>query len=518
MSIGPELATISQLMKIASDYGIELDQSEAQAYQEMLAAAIKSYRRLDTIPERKLAVKYPRTPGWRPSPEDNPLNGWYYRCEIKGVKEGILAGERIAVKDVVCVAGVPMMNGSKLLEGYIPDVDATIVTRMLDAGATIVGKANCEDFSFSAGGMTCSTGPVGNPWKPDHNPGGSSSGSAALLGTGQVNMAIGGDQGGSIRLPAALSGCYGLKPTYGLVPYTGCAMIESTLDHIGPMGNSTKDVARLLTAIAGYDVDDPRQQGHISPTYRVEYLEGLQRGAKGLKIAVLKEGFKQDNSEWGQLSSEPEVDECVMSAISKLREMGATVDEVSIPMHLEAFHMWNAIALEGANAFMLNGYGMGSNWLGWYNTALGEALARGLKTHAQDMPPTVRSVLIRGEYMRRFYNGRYYGKAQNQRHLVNAAYDKVLAEYDVIACPTTPARATKMVGRDASPLETVSNALDQLRNTVVANLTGHPSMSVPCGVRDGLPVGLMLTSKHFDDATLLRASAALESAGDWKKF
>jgi amidase len=411
-----------------------------------------------------------------------------------------------------------MMNGSKLLEGYMPDVDATIVTRILDAGGTIAGKTNCEDLSFSAGGMTCSNGAVGNPWKPDHNPGASSNGSAVVICTGQVNMAIGGDQGGSIRLPAALSGCYGLKPTYGLVPYTGCAMIENTLDHIGPMANSSEGIARLLTAIAGYDINDPRQQGRITPEYKVDYTGALTRGVKGMKIAVLKEGFKRDNSDVGQLSSDEEVDECVQSAIYKLREMGAVIEEVSIPLHLEAFHMWNAIAIEGANAFMLNGYGVGSNWHGWYNSGLSEALARGMKTHAHDLPPTVRSVLIRGEYMRRFYNGRYYNKAQNQRHLVNEAYDSVLAHYDVIACPTTPQRATKMVNRDAPTLDIVSNALNQLRNTVVANLTGHPSMSIPCGVRDGLPIGLMLTAKQFDDATLIRASAALESYGDWKQF
>lgn len=518
MSLGPELASISQLKKIASEYGIELEQSEAEAYQEMLAGNIKSYRRLDAIPERKLPVKYPRTPGWRPTAADNPLNGWYYRCDIKGAAEGILAGQNIAVKDVVCVAGVPMMNGSKLLEGFIPDVDATIVTRMLDAGGVIAGKSNCEDFSFSAGGMTCSYGPVGNPWNPEHNPGASSNGSAVVIGTGQVNLAIGGDQGGSIRLPAALSGCYGLKPTYGLVPYTGCAMIEATLDHVGPMANSTEGIAKLLTAIAGFDADDPRQQGRIAPEYKANYMSELHKDIQGLRIAVLKEGFNQDNSDCGQLDSDPVVDACVTSAVSKLKELGAVVEEVSIPMHLEAFHMWNAIALEGGAAFMLNGNGLGSNWHGWYNSQLGEALARGMKTHAHDMPPTVRSVLIQGEYMRRFYNGRYYAKAQNQRHLVNAAYDAVLQNFDMIACPTTPQRATKMVGRDASPMETVSNALNQLRNTVVANLTGHPSMSVPCGVRDGLPIGLMFTAKHFDEGTLIRVSSALESIGDWRKF
>lgn len=518
MSLGPELATAAQLKAIALENGFELTDAEVEDYRAMLAMTIKSYNRLEQIPERKLPVKYPRTSGWRPAADDNSLNGWYWRCEIQGAPEGILKGERIAVKDVVCVAGIPMMNGSKILEGYVPEIDATIVTRMLDAGATIAGKSNCEDFSFSSGGMTCSLGPVGNPWKPDHNPGASSNGSAVLLGLGEVDIAIGGDQGGSIRLPASWSGCYGLKPTYGLVPYTGCAMIETTIDHIGPMANSTEGLAKMLSAIAGYDPLDPRQQGRITAEFNTNFMPALNRGVKGMKIAILKEGFKQDNEEWGQASSEPEVDECVLAAIHKLRSLGAIVEEVSIPMHLEGYHIWNAVALEGASSFMLKGNGVGSNWQGWYNTSLAEYLARGLKTRAQDMPATVKSVLLRGEYMRKFYNNRYYNKAQNQRHLVNEAYDNVLAEYDVIACPTTPCRATKMPDRYASPLELVSNQLSVLRNTSVADLTGHPSISIPCGLRDGLPVGLMLTAKHFDDATLIAASAAFESLGDWKEM
>ncbi|MDR5804739.1 amidase [Caballeronia sp. LZ001] len=517
MSQGPELPTVGQLQAIAKDCGLELSVELATDYVGMMATTFNSYRRIDQLVERTLPVKYARTPGFRPSEEENPLNAWYWRCEITGAKEGLLAGERVAVKDTVCVAGVPMMNGSKLLEGYVPEVDATIVTRMLDAGAVIAGKANCEDFSFSAGGMTCSYGPVGNPWKPDHNPGASSNGSAVLISQGQVDLAIGGDQGGSIRLPAALSGCYGLKPTFGLVPYTGCAMIEATLDHVGPMASSTRGIAKLLSAIAGYDGEDPRQQGRIAPGFDTNYLPALKRGVDGLRIAVLKEGFGQDNSHYGLISSEKEVDECVRAAIEKLRSLGAKVEEVSIPQHLDGFPIWTAIAIEGSCAFMLNGHGLGTNWHGWYNTSMGEHLARALHSRPHDLPPTVLSVLLSGEYMRKYYFNRYYAKAQNTRHIVTNAYNAMLAEYDIIACPTTPHRATPMAHRDDLPSTVVANALDQLRNTVVADVTGHPAISVPCGVRDGLPVGMMLTARHFDEHTLIAASAAFESLGDWKE-
>ena len=156
-----------------------------------------------------------------------------------------------------------MTNGSKILDGYIPDVDATVVSRILNSGATIVGKTNAEDFCFSGGSHTGAHGPVRNPRKPTHSTGGSSSGSAAALAAGDIELALGGDQGGSIRIPAAWSGVYGLKPTYGLVPYTGCSMIEMTLDHVGPMANSSEGIARLLSSIAGPDVNDPRQRGVI---------------------------------------------------------------------------------------------------------------------------------------------------------------------------------------------------------------------------------------------------------------
>lgn len=514
MTLGPKIATLDQIKEIAADFGIELTDELAGEHQELFKGLIASYRELEHIPERKLPVKYPRTPGYRPTSDENPLNGWYWKTDIKGAADGPLKDEKIAVKDVVCVAGVPMMNGSQLLEGYVPEIDATIVTRMLDAGATISGKANCEDFSFSGGGITCSKGPVGNPHDPTKNPGASSNGSAVLIVTGQVDMAIGGDQGGSIRIPASWSGCYGLKPTYGLVPYTGCAMIEGTLDHVGPMANSTAGIAKLLSVIAGYDTDDPRQQGRITADHDTDYLPALDAGVAGKKIAIVTEGFGHDGKD-GMLASDPEVESCVRDAIETLKAAGAEVTEISIPEHETALHIWNAIALEGASNFMLAGYGVGSNWMGWYNSSLAEYLARGVKSRPQDMPHTVMSVLLRGEYMRRYYNNRYYNMAQNQRHIVKDAYDKVFEDYDMVACPTIVATATKMSGLDDGPIATVDSVLTCLRNTCVADLTGHPSISIPCGMRGGMPVGLMLTAKDFDEASLISASAAFEAAGDW---
>ena len=518
MPIGPELPGAALVAQIAAEHGFALDERDAEAYRSLMAGVIGSCRRLEAMPERKLAVKYPRTPGWRPRAEENPFNGWYWRCEIKGADAGVLKGLRVAVKDAVSLAGVPMMNGSRVLEGFVPDVDATIVTRILDAGGTIVGKTNCEDFSFSGGGHTCSLGPVGNPYNADYNPGGSSNGSAVVLVTGQADVAIGGDQGGSIRLPASWSGVYGLKPTYGLVPYTGCAMIEATLDHVGPMAGTTEGIARLLSAIAGADPLDPRQRGAIPPGHATEYLPVLGRGVRGLKIGLVKEGFGQSGEDIGAPGFEPEVDRLVGEAARRLAAIGAEVEEISIPMHLDAFHIWNVVATEGAADFVLRGAGLGTNWMGYYNTGLGEALARGIRARPNDLAPPVKLVLLCGEYMRRNYLGRYYGKAQNLRHLAVEAYEAALARYDVLAMPTIPFTATRIAGRDAGIEETVATALNMIRNVCVACLTGHPSISIPCGMHGGMPVGLMLTGRRFEDDRLIAASAAFEALGDWKRM
>ena len=251
---------IEQLKKIAEGFELRLDEEEARSYVGLIEGTLASHRRLDQLTEPELPVKYPRAGGYRPEPEENPLNAWYWKCSINGAENGPLSGKRIAIKDNVCVAGIPMMNGTSTLEGYVPEFDATIVTRILDAGGEIVGKAVCEHLCFSGGSHTSDTGPVLNPHDHAHSAGGSSSGSAALVAAGEVDIASGGDQGGSIRMPSGWCGTYGLKPTHGLVPYTGAFPIELTLDHLGPIASNVSDVALFLAAVAGEDGLDPRQK------------------------------------------------------------------------------------------------------------------------------------------------------------------------------------------------------------------------------------------------------------------
>ncbi|MDE0382213.1 MAG: amidase family protein, partial [Rhodospirillales bacterium] len=365
MSRGPELPTVDQLAAIAQDFGLEMTQEDLANQREAVLGAIRSLRHIDDVPEERPLVTYPRTSGYRPHPDENPYNAWYWRTDIKGADSGPLAGEAIGIKDVVSVAGVPMMNGARVLEGYVPTIDATIVTRLLDAGATIVGKTACADFSFSGGGHTSGYGPVRNPRKPTHAPGGSSKGSGAAVAAGDVAMAIGGDQGGSIRIPASWCGVVGHKATYGLIPYTGCLAIEMTLDHIGPMTDTVENTARMLSVLAGPDPLDPRQRGTIPANHVQDYMPAIGAGCEGIRVGVLTEGFGQTEETWpefGLPGSDPAVDGAVRAAVRRLEERGAQVTEVSVPLHFHGLRVWFAIAAEGATEFMLKAGGVGTGW------------------------------------------------------------------------------------------------------------------------------------------------------------
>ena len=228
-----QMPTAEQLRDVADEMGLTLSEDDVQSFLGLIAGSIEAYNVVDGLPDNLPTVRYPRTPGHRPEGEENKYNAWYYKTRIEGAAEGLLKGKTVALKDNVMLAGVPMMNGAATLEGYVPDVDATIVERLLDAGATIEGKAHCENFCLSGGSHTNATGAVHNPHRMGYSAGGSSSGSAALVAAGEVDMAVGGDQGGSIRMPAAYCGIYGMKPTHGLVPYTGIMPIEIYVDHTG---------------------------------------------------------------------------------------------------------------------------------------------------------------------------------------------------------------------------------------------------------------------------------------------
>jgi amidase len=494
---------LTDLERIAKSYDLVLSHDDLTSFRSLMDGVLASYRRLDQFAEPTLPVKYPREPGYRPPAAENRLNAWYWKCSIKGAQSGPLAGKKIAIKDNVCVAGIPMMNGSNVLEGYVPDVDAIVVTRILDAGGEIVGKAVCESLCFSGGSHTSDTGPVLNPHDPKRSAGGSSSGSAALVVAGECDMAMGGDQGGSIRIPSSYCGAVGHKPTYGLVPYTGVFPIELTLDHTGPIARSAADVALLLEAIAGPDGLDPRQPAGL----RTEaYSKRLTGDARGLKVGIVKEGF-------GWPESEPDVDATVRQAAQRLSRAGATVSELSIPLHRDGIHIWNAIAVEGATMLMVAGNSMGTNWKGHYTTSLLDFYGRSRRARANDLSETVKLVILLGQYMQDNYQGRYYAKAQNLARTLRAGYDEALKGVDLLLMPTLPMKATLLPPPDASREDYVARALEMISNTCPFDVTGHPAVTVPAGMSNGLPVGMMLVGRHWEDGMVLRAADAFQKLG-----
>ena len=498
--------THAQLKEIVTEFGMHMSDERIAEFLAIMNETISAYDVVDAMPDYLPSVDYPRTSGHRPSAEENPLNAWYVKTDIKGAPRGPLAGKTVALKDNVCLAGVPMMNGASTLKGYTPDVDATIVNRILDAGGTIVGKAHCEYFCLSGSSHTNATGHVHNPHKRGYSAGGSSSGSGALVAAGEVDMAIGGDQGGSIRMPASFCGCYGMKATHGLVPYTGVMPIENTIDHTGPMTQTVADNALLLEVIAGEDGLDPRQYAPVTDTYTA----ALNKGVSGLRIGVLKESFGLD-------VSEVDVDEKVRAAAEQFGRLGASIDEVSIPLHRDGAAIWTPIAVEGLTNQMMKGNGFGTGWEGMYTTSLLDYHAN-WRSRADELSDSLKICMFIGEYFLKHHRGHYYAKSQNLGRKLRAEYDAMLGVYDLLLMPTTPMKATPLPPPDASLALYCQRAFEILPNTAPFDVTGHPGMNIPCGMSDGLPVGMMLVGRKYGESMIYQAAAAFERIGDWRQM
>ncbi|KAK3101552.1 hypothetical protein FSP39_004401 [Pinctada imbricata] len=485
--------TVDELRKISDELGFKCSEEELLFAQEHYQGA---YQKVFDMVEETPPVKYPRLPGHREKSDP----AWYWRCDIKGAEHGLLKGKTIAIKDNIAVAGVPMMCGSKLLEGYMPEFDATVVSWILDQGGQILGKSTCEDMCSTRSSWTCATGAVPNPYDPTRTSGGSSSGSASLVSRGLVDMALGSDQGGSIRMPSSWCGIVGLKPTFGLVPYTGSVSLESTVDHLGPMTRTVDDCALLLEAIAGYDDGlDPRQHRDLKVP---KYSKHLNKSIKGTKIAVLKEGFE---------GVDDDVCRVVKTTISKLQAEGATVEDVSIPKHNDGSPIAGPILSLGIQKNILKESGVGYGWKGFYPTSLAEKLASSVKSRPFEISFPLKMSLMFGDYIERNYQKKFYCKAQNLRRVLCKAYDDVLEHYDAIVMPTTSGKPLKLPTKEHSFSEIIDLSYGLGKNMSSFNVTGHPAISVNAGFTDGLPCGMMIVGKMFDDLTVLQVAKTVEN-------
>lgn len=498
--------TLAEIRDAAAACGLTLNDEDARSYQELMKPYVDGYNLVEELPDELPAVDVSRRSHVFPAAGENPENAWYVRTSIKTSENGKLAGKRIAIKDNIMVAGLPMMNGSSVLEGYVPEIDATVVTRVLEAGAEIVGKTHCEYYCLSGSSHTGAKGPVHNPYRHGYSAGGSSSGNGVALAKGEIDIAIGGDQGGSVRMPAAWCGIYGMKPTHGLVPYSGAMPIEIYIDHLGPMSRSVMDNALLLEVIAGEDGYDPRQ---FSPVI-TSYSENIDAGVNGMRIGILREGF-------GRPESEAEVDAQVRKAVAQFENMGATVEEVSVPMHLMGPSIWTPIGVEGIARTMMFGDGYGLSRRDLYVPSL-MLKQREWRSRPEDLSETTKVLTVLGTHILDQFGPRHYGKAVNLSRRLKAAYDAALQQYDILVLPTLPMKPTPLPEVGAERQTIMNHAFEMTNNTCPFDISHHPAMSVPCGLVDGLPVGMMIVGRHFDEATVYRAAYAFEQTVDWKSL
>ena len=490
--------THQEIAALGEQLHLDLTDEEVEAFRELVADSLDAYETVRDLGQPAVeSTRRERDPGHRVRSGD-PYNAWITECHIAGVDSGRLAGWDVAVKDNIAVGGVEMTCGSQVMEGYVPKRDATVVARLLDAGVDVVGKTNMDDFAFTGTGKSSAFGATLNPHDPDHLPGGSSSGSAVVVAEGEVDMALGGDQGGSVRAPASWTGIVGHKPTHGLVPYVGAIGIENSIDHCGPMTRTVETAAEALTVMAGKDPADPRQPETV-PTE--DYAAALEGDPSELSVAVVAEGF--DRPEREQV-----VNDRVHAALDALEDAGATVETVSVDVHADAADIYTVAVAEGFLA-SASGEGAGHNWKGQYDTQWIDAFGRARRTQGGDFPPSVKLMLLLGGYTSEQYHSRYYAEAMNLRAELTEAFNDVLADYDVVAMPTTPMRAHEH-DPEEDVFDFIADAWPNLANTATFNMTGHPSLSVPVERADGLPVGLMLTGNHFADATVLNAGRAVE--------
>ncbi|KAF2001025.1 amidase signature enzyme [Amniculicola lignicola CBS 123094] len=554
---------VEKLRSVAQQYNITIPPSEEEHYRHLLNGLDATATLIDELPEyieprllpspSTLPRTYTKLGG---NKEKNPLNGWSHYTTINSTDplDKRLEGRTIAVKDNVSVAGIPLTGGTfpELLaqskEYPIPKIDAVVVKRVLESGAIVKGSANCEHFSMSPLSFTSASGPVHNAWLHGYTTGGSSSGCGALVGVTQVrqwrkkhgllnndealgegaDMAIGGDQGGSIRIPAAYAGIYGFKATHGLIPYTGIISLLPIIDNTGPMTATLEDNMLLLSVLAGYDGMDPRCTPETPLRKNVLDYSGLlaewtetkksksewspESSGRGLRVGVIKEGLEV-------MGLSEEVKNVIEAAAAQFKAVGAEVEEISVPMHILGPAIWTVATRPG-----MVPYGLQNQPTPYPQYTLPDVRPatfdqKGFEILNKHNPATVNMF-----FNSAFLNSRpdvnaMVGKALNHVQQLRDAYDDALKVFDVLLTPVNPRVGSKHPDYNMNAGEKMNPAIGATLNTCQFNVTGHPALSMPAGwgkVPDGpglLPVGMQLVAKRFDELSIFKAAAAWELGG-----
>ena len=414
------------------------------------------------------------------------------RIVRSGLDPGPLAGVPVALKDNLCTVGIPTTCSSKILAGWLPPYDATVVSRLRDAGAVAIGKTNLDEFAMGSSTENSAFGPTRNPWDLGRVPGGSSGGSAAAVASGIVPLALGSDTGGSIRQPAALCGIVGVKPTYGVVSRYGLIAFASSLDQIGPFATTVADAALALEVIAGHDPMDSTSLDRPAPSL----LATLHDGVSGLRIGVVADF----------LSEESECGDAVVSAAEALAAAGAKVDEVRIPELLLGLPAYYVIAPAEAssNLSRYDGVRYGLRVDG------PDAETMNARTRGEGFGPEVKRRIMMGTYaLSAGYYDAYYGQAQKARTLVIRAFEAAYQDFDVLLTPTTPSVAFPFGSKVDDPIEMYMCDLC----SIPSSLAGHPAASVPFALNpEGLPIGVQVLAPALVEAVMMRVAASLEAS------
>ena len=415
----------------------------------------------------------------------------------RGEDPGALAGVPVAVKDLLCTEGLRTTAASKILDNFVPPYSATVVDRLRSAGAVVLGKTNLDEFAMGSSNENSAYGAVKNPWNVERVPGGSSGGSAAALAARMAPAAIGTDTGGSIRQPASFCGVYGIKPTYGRVSRYGIIAFASSLDQAGPMANSTTDCARLLEVMSGHCASDSTSSRVGVPAWSRE----LQSNMKGVRVGLPKEYFAE--------GLDADVARVTQEAIEALKKRGAEVVDVSVPLVKHAVSVYYLIATSEASSNLARydgiRYGYRSDYSKEAASDLGEFYSR---NRGEAFGTEVKRRIMLGTYaLSSGYYDAYYQKACQVRRLMRDEFLRSFEKCDLLLSPVTTSPAFRIGSRVTDPLQMYLNDIF----TTSTNLAGLPGMSTPAGFSsDGLPIGVQLTAKHFDEQRILDASFALE--------
>jgi aspartyl-tRNA(Asn)/glutamyl-tRNA(Gln) amidotransferase subunit A len=410
----------------------------------------------------------------------------------------------VVIKDNICVCGELTTCASKILKGFKPPYDATVIKRLKGAGALLLGKSNMDELALGSSCETSCYGPTKNPYYLERIPGGSSGGSAALVSSDQTVLALGSDTGGSIRQPAALCGVVGLKPTYGRVSRYGLIAFGSSLDQIGPITKDVTDCAMLLNVIAGYDAMDSTSVDMAVP----DYSKALIDNVKGLKVGIPKEYFIE--------GLDKDVKEKIDDAISVLKALGAEFKEISLPHTEYAVSVYYIVGCSEVSSNLARFDGVKYGFREHLRSGKQSFIDMCKCTRTEGFGIEAKRRIILGTYsLSSGYYDAYYLKAQKVRTLIKKDFESAFSRCDIILTPTTPTPAFKLGEKIKDPLSMYLSDIF----TIPANLAGIPAISLPCGYsRDGLPIGLQLMAKHFDEENLIRTAYTYEQKARWKKI